>query len=295
MTVNNVDPSVEAGPNQTANQGATVSLPPSTFSDPGVNDTHSAVVNWGDGTLKPGAVTEDQGSGTVAGAHIYGAAGLYSTQVCVQDGTGANDNEMACDTFSVMVNGPPNITSTPITNAAENQLYTYDVEATDPENETLTFSLTQTPAGMTINDTTGLIQWTPTSGQVGDHPVTVRVQDTGGLFGTQSFTVSVAKVVNPPSITAIANQLMDEGSILNVAVSATDPDGDPLTLSVSGLHPFGTFADNGNGTGTINFKPGFDDAGSYPMTATASDGNQSTSDDFTLKVSNHSIPFNSIQ
>ena len=160
----------------------------------------------------------------------------------------------------MVVNGAPVITTSPVTQAVENLPYTYDVDATDTEGETLTFSLVAAPTGMTIDPLTGLIQWTPDISQLGGNPVTVRVQDTAGLFDTQSFTVDVAKVVSPPQIDPINDQQMDEGATLTVDVAATDPDGDPLTLTVTGLHAFGNFTDNGDGTGSIALTPGLGDA-----------------------------------
>jgi len=42
--------------------------------------------------------------------------------------------------------------------------YAYDVDATDPDaGDVLTYSLTTAPAGMSVNPTSGLIAWTPTS------------------------------------------------------------------------------------------------------------------------------------
>lgn len=93
------------------------------------------------------------------------------------------------------VNHPPSITSTAPTTATTGQPYSYDVDATDPDAEdVLTYSLPVAPTGMTINTTTGLIQWTPTTGQAGSQNVTVRVQDAGGLFVEQNFIISVASV-----------------------------------------------------------------------------------------------------
>ena len=85
-------------------------------------------------------------------------------------------------------NHTPIITSTPVTSATKGQAYSYDVNATDSDGDTLTYSLTTSPTGMTIISTTGLINWTPTSS--GDYNVTVKVSD-GELFDTQSFTITV--------------------------------------------------------------------------------------------------------
>ena len=91
-----------------------------------------------------------------------------------------------------LFNSAPVIESTPVTTAKEGAAYTYDVEATDPNEDTLTYSLTISPTGMTINSTTGVITWTPTESQVGENEVVVEVSD-GNKSTTQSFTVTVAE------------------------------------------------------------------------------------------------------
>jgi hypothetical protein len=69
-------------------------------------------------------------------------------------------------------------------------LYVYDVDATDPEGDPITYSLTQAPAGMTIDPTTGQISWAPGGADLGSHDVTVRASAQGG-FDEQVFTVVV--------------------------------------------------------------------------------------------------------
>ena len=85
----------------------------------------------------------------------------------------------------------PQITSTPVTSATVSAVYSYDVNASDANGDPLTYSLTQAPSGMTINATSGLITWTPTSTQTGNQAVTARATDPGGLFASQSFTIVV--------------------------------------------------------------------------------------------------------
>jgi len=89
-----------------------------------------------------------------------------------------------------LFNNSPIIESDPITTAKEGAAYTYDVEATDPNGDTLEFSLLVHPTGMTINSTTGVISWTPTESQIGENEVSVEVSD-GSKSDTQSFTITV--------------------------------------------------------------------------------------------------------
>ncbi len=104
---------------------------------------------------------------------------------------------MGCST-TVPDNHAPVINSNPITSSLEGVPYTYDVEATDADGDTLTYSLTSSPAGMTINASSGVISWTPST--VGDYDVTIEVTD-GGSFDTQSFTITVdiTDVLSPPT------------------------------------------------------------------------------------------------
>ena len=80
----------------------------------------------------------------------------------------------------------PFITSSPVVEGTVGSLYVYDVEATG--NPAPTFSLTTSPTGMTINSTTGVIEWTPTT--EGDYAVTVEAANAEGT-DTQDFIITV--------------------------------------------------------------------------------------------------------
>jgi PKD repeat protein len=79
---------VDAGPDQDINEGDTVILAPATFTDPGVLDTHTATIDWGDGTVEPGAITDNGSDGAVDGSHVYPTAGNYTVTVTVTDDDG---------------------------------------------------------------------------------------------------------------------------------------------------------------------------------------------------------------
>ena len=86
-------------------------------------------------------------------------------------------------------NHSPVIISTAINSAIAGETYTYNVNASDPdEGDILTYSLIAAPAGMTISSSSGLINWTPTA--AGSFGVTVNVSD-GELTDSQSFAVTV--------------------------------------------------------------------------------------------------------
>jgi len=143
-----------------------------------------------------------------------------------------------------LFNSSPVIESDPITTAKEGAVYTYDVEATDPNEDTLTYSLTISPTGMTINSTTGVITWTPTEDQVGENEVVVKVSD-GSKSTTQSFTVTVEKALltsivvlptsmeieagNSDTITSVTAHY-DNGTEASIALSACTYESSKPTL-----------------------------------------------------------------
>ncbi|MBC8468977.1 MAG: hypothetical protein H8D56_05850 [Planctomycetes bacterium] len=100
-------------------------------------------------------------------------------------------NDIA-DSYSA---GAPVITSVPVTTATADILYSYDVNAIDPDvGDTLTYSLTTKPADMTINPATGLIIWRPVSDKGGTNEVVVvKVTDSNSIpaAATQSFIITV--------------------------------------------------------------------------------------------------------
>jgi lysophospholipase L1-like esterase len=81
----------------------------------------------------------------------------------------------------------PTITSTPVTEATVGWPYSYDVDATGYPAPT--YALTTSPAGMTIDENTGVIAWTPTA--TGDYDVTVEASNSEGS-AIQPFTINVA-------------------------------------------------------------------------------------------------------
>ncbi|MEW5907983.1 MAG: S8 family serine peptidase [Patescibacteria group bacterium] len=98
------------------------------------------------------------------------------------------------------INDPPVIISTPVTNAFVGTLYTYDVEATDPDiGDVLTYSLVTAPLAMNISSTTGLIEWIPANEQTGNNDVTIKVEDIEGLSDIQTFIITVSEA--PTEIT----------------------------------------------------------------------------------------------
>jgi hypothetical protein len=99
VDVANVAPAVDAGPDATivSSESHTVNA---SFTDPGLPDTHTATVDWGDGSPPgPVAVSQAPGSGTLSTSHQYFVPVTYLITVCVTD----DDGDTGCDDLQLQV------------------------------------------------------------------------------------------------------------------------------------------------------------------------------------------------
>jgi len=118
-------------------------------------------------------------------------------------------------------------------------VYSYDVEATDPDGDALTYSLDAAPAGMSIDPATGLITWPVTPNEAGRHAVTVRARDPGGASDTQSYVLTVTDPNKKPAFKAYTLDAdFDEGSFVNVTRATPDQ----LQLEQSGAPAKGAWS-----------------------------------------------------
>ncbi|MCX7891791.1 MAG: Ig-like domain-containing protein [Burkholderiales bacterium] len=99
ITVTNVAPALTAAQAGSAREGELLDFIVATFTDPGTADTHTATIDWGDGTVTAGVIVAAGGAGTVRGTHVYGDNGLYVVTVTVTD----DDSASASATFSLEV------------------------------------------------------------------------------------------------------------------------------------------------------------------------------------------------
>ncbi len=93
-----------------------------------------------------------------------------------------------------VVNGLPTVSPIADQVVDELTLMTFTATASDPEGQTLTFSLQNTPYGASINSTTGVFTWTPTEEQgPGVYSINVMVSD-GYLMSSESVMIIVNDV-----------------------------------------------------------------------------------------------------
>ena len=220
-------------------------------------------------TTAPAGMTVD-GAGLVSWTPGANPPASVDVVLVVSDPSAASDTQafQIAVAPAPTVNRAPRITSTPPLDGAVSQPYTYDVNAEDPDaGDTLTFSLIQPPAGMTIDATSGVVAWTPALTQSGPFAVTVRVSDgTDGVQQAFELTIASPQNTNRPPAAHPGGPYNGEAdaAIAFDGTRSTDPDGDPLTYSWN----FGDGTDAGGSAPAHVYA----EAGSFTATLTVTDG-----------------------
>jgi predicted outer membrane repeat protein len=93
-------------------------------------------------------------------------------------------------------NHDPVITSSPDTVAIAGLEYIYDVEAEDPDGDSLYFTLLGAPSWLSIDTIAGVITGIPPFSAIGDTTVTVLVEDGFGGSDSQTFPLYVIPQIN---------------------------------------------------------------------------------------------------
>ena len=139
--------------------------------------------------------------------------------------------------LTAAVNDPPKIESDPDTEVEAGSRYGYDVHASDPNGDPLTFRLEAGPSGMQI-DAHGRVTWSPTLSDVGTHNVEVRVADDRGAWIGQGYELKVLLEDELPKVSVWMTadpKAIQVGTTVTFYVAATDNVGvQELSLAVGG-------------------------------------------------------------
>ncbi|WP_363319763.1 putative Ig domain-containing protein [Microcoleus sp. PH2017_02_FOX_O_A] len=239
-------------------------------------------------------------NGTISWRPPLNSVGTHDIIVRVNDGRGGTDLQAFKIEVTPGNNAPVFTSQLPQNiNPAVNQPFQYQAKAIDLDGDAITYSIIPnsskpvTPTNATINPTTGVVNWTPTTAQQGGafnwvyagevEPWEILIKATdnkgGEAFQRIELTVSPAAPNRAPSITSTPRTNTRLGKTYFYQVAAKDPDGNPLTYTLinppSGM-AFATPASTPAGMtfqeGLISWTPGVSQQGTYPITIRVSDG-----------------------
>ena len=224
---------------------------------------------------KPAWATFTPATGQLTGTPISANVGTTSNvTISVSDGTATT----ALPAFNVTVtstaptNRPPTLTGTPVTTIVAGSAYSFRPVGSDPDGNTLTYSIQNKPAWATFSTSTGRLSGTPGTADVGTSArITISVSDAVVTVSLPSFTIQVTAPANrAPTISGSAPASVNVGGSYSFQPSAADADGNTLTFTIANRPSWATFSST---TGRLTGSPAAGDVGSYSnILITVSDG-----------------------
>ncbi|HLA38462.1 MAG TPA: putative Ig domain-containing protein, partial [Candidatus Glassbacteria bacterium] len=192
-------------------------------------------VNLGDvvtvsiGTLPAGASFNTL-SRTFSWTPGYEAAGVYQFVLT------AADQDEARGYFTVIVivtdvNQPPVLSvSQESFEVDEGTPVSFSAIAADPDLDEIEYSITVTPEAEGWEFVAGVFTWQQTV--AGEYLVTITAGDGRGSSDVVQVSLTVSSVNRPPVFDPVADVAVDAGAQVQITLSATDPDNDPLSYSI---------------------------------------------------------------
>ncbi len=158
--------------------------------------------------------------------------GTDSFTYTVSDGSATDSADVTVTVRSV--NDPPVISGSPLLVATARTEYRFEPAASDPDGDSLTFTVTGLPAWASFDEATGTLWGTPGLADIGDHgPVTIRVTDGTAWAALEPFTIQVRAENTAPGVPVVDSPVPgSEVATVRptlVVQNATDPDGDPVS------------------------------------------------------------------
>jgi hypothetical protein len=240
----------------------------------------------------PSWLTFTPSTGTVTGTPA--AANIGSTGpivITVSDGIASASLQftvtVAAAPATPPANRPPTITGTPATSVTAGSGYNFLPVGSDPDGNSLRYSIQNRPTWASFSTTTGRLSGTPLVGNVGTSArITISVTDGTATVSLPSFTIQVNAPANrPPTISGTPILSILVGLLYNFQPSASDPDGDTLTFSIQNRPSWATF---NTSTGRLSGTPGLLDIATVAtIRISVSDGTAVSSlNPFSLSVLN---------
>ncbi|MBI2557723.1 hypothetical protein HYW20_00210 [Candidatus Woesearchaeota archaeon] len=211
----------------------------------------------------------------------YGDAGEYTVTVTASDGEATTSRDVL-----IIVNkkeeSPTIDSSKPIESgleADETQSVDFSIEASDLNKDQLSYSWKLDGVESGTDDK---YSYQTTYDDAGTHTVKVEVSD-GFSSTSKIWSINVKNVNRKPVLESIDDMKVKETDKVTITALATDADKDSITYSISDK----LFMQEDN---VFTWQTDYDSAGTYEITISASDGQDTTSKTFMLGVENVNRP-----
>jgi len=266
-------PTISGTPATTGRVGVAYDFRP-TAADADGNTLRFSIVN------APSFLAFDTGTGRLSGTPPTGSQGTYADiLISVTDGKDVTFLPMFTLTISPPTtpstsNSPPTISGSPATSVISGQAYSFKPTASDPDGQTLTFSISGKPSWASFNTATGQLSGTPASTAAGTYSnIVISVSDGSLSASLPSFSITVVAANRTPTISGTPATSVTSGQAYSFTPTASDPDGQTLAFGIANKPSWATFSIT---TGQLSGTPAAANAGTYSnIVISVSDGSLS--------------------
>ena len=215
-----------------------------------------------------GSLALNTETGTFTYTPLNNISGLDTFTFKASDDNG--DSNTATVAIAIQaVNQAPSVENIAITTDEDTSL-SGQLQAQDPDGDTMTYLVINNPNHGTLNLTTsGAFTYSPANDFHGNDSFSYQVNDGQLNSNTASVAITVSPVNDVPVAKAVSLST-DEDTTVNSQLQAYDPDGDPLTYTVVSNPANGTLVLSTNGTFT--YTPTSNVSGTDSFSFRASDG-----------------------
>jgi hypothetical protein len=251
----NVPPTLTGTPATTATVGQSYTFAPAA-DDANDDPLEFSITN------KPSWATFSNSSGRLSGTPTSANVGT-TTGVVISVSDGINTTALPAFNLQVVAsapaNRPPSISGNPLTSITVGTEYSFRPTASDPDGNSLTFSIQNQPGWASFSTSTGRLTGTPTAAHVGSTAnIVISVSDGTASASLPAFTLSVLQIATgtanvnwvPPTTNTDGSALTDlAGYRISYGRTSTSLDQE-ISLSNPGL---ATYTVNGLASGTWYF------------------------------------------
>ena len=229
------------------NQPITLTISMITYVDPDPGQTHTLIVYPGNNYLLSGT--------TITPVPYF--SGTLSVPIRISDGIDQSN------TFNLVVtvnpvNNPPAFTSIPPLSAVENLTYLYNITATDPDGDNMSFSAITKPEWLTLHhgetNGTAFLFGVPIVDDIGTHNISIALTD--GVIEqpiVQSYTLNVQAATLSPVLLTNTLEFAYEGSLYTSSLEFFDVDSDSLLVSLNNAPAWLSLQGAVNGVARLKF------------------------------------------
>ena len=215
----------------------------------------------------PAGMTIDADSGLISWTPANNQVGINSVAVQVED----TSNATALQAFTINVS---NVNDDPILNSTiPNQTWNEDSSITinlnsyfsDPDNDSLIYSITMQPENMTASISNGIATLVPDNNFYGASGIQFQAADGSSSVSSNVVELTILPVNDAPILGNIANINADEGDLITITAAATDAENYALIYSIDNIK----FLQNNN---LFVWQTTLNDSGVYNVNISVSDG-----------------------